>query len=513
MPPRAARFLEQTLLWNFLIHAVALLSMALVLMPGMPGGTAPDDEARVRYIAEHPWLWRLGWLPWHLCAFIDLVTAVALVWTRWVPRLPALLTLLVTIAAVSFEQTGELSWVTRGVELARQAQETGDLGPYLAREQRDYELAVCYGASLYILMALGWTWCFAAAGTWSRTLTVLTPLTWGLLALGSVALLLPERWRPGTATVSAANGAGFVLMEVWLLLVAEQVLRRARPDESHGRLASWRHPWRNPLGRAVEAVATSRFARAVGEWLPAVGFRSDITSVLYCNYLVEAERLLPYVPHGLELQRLGPGGRYALFTFLSYRHGHFGPALLGPLRKLLPSPVQSNWRIHVRDPQTKSEGIYFITNAIDRTPHAVAARLLSEGMPMHVLHRAQVLDNPDGSFTLVLDPSAGTAPDATATLRPAEPILPPPFNTCWESYRSFLAYCVPQDRALSAQPWYGRVTRQEIALGIPLEVCEPLTGTVTSKAAQAIVGDAACVCFRVPSVFFRFDREEYDPRT
>jgi hypothetical protein len=71
---------------------------------------------------------------------------------------------------------------------------------------------------------------------------------------------------------------------------------------------------------------------------------------------------------------------------------------------------------------------------------------------------------------------------------------------------------VPQDRALSAQPWYGRVTRQEIALGIPLEVCEPLTGTVTSKAAQTIVQDAACVCFRVPGVFFRFDREEYDAR-
>src|SRR5262249_53440182 len=154
--------------------------------------------------------------------------------------------------------------------------------------------------------------------------------------------------------------------------------------------------------------------------------------------------------------------------------GHFGPALLGPLRKLLPSPVQSNWRIHVRDPQTKSEGIYFITNAIDRTPHAVAARLLSEGMPMHVLARAQALDNADGPFTLLLDPGAGSAPDAAATLRPGEAALPGAFGECWESYRSFLAYCVPQDRALSAQPWYGRVTRQEIALGIPLEVCEPL---------------------------------------
>jgi hypothetical protein len=512
MPPRAARFLEQALLWNFLIHAVAMLGMAVFLMPGMPGGTTASDSARVAYIAEHPWLWRLGWLPWHLSALIDLITGLALVCTRWVPRVPAVLTLLVTIAAVIPEQTGEVSWATRGVALAREAHQTGDLGPYLAQEARDYELAVCYGASLYIVMALGWTWCFAAAGTWSRTLTGLTPLTWGSLALGSVALLLPQQWRPGPATVSAANGAGFVLMEVWLLLVAEQVLRRARPAERHGRLAPWRHPWRNPLGRAVEVVATSRFARALGEWLPAAAFRSDITTVLYCNYLVEAQYLLPFVPAGLELQRLGPGGKYALFSTLSFRHGHFGPALFGPLRRLLPSPVQSNWRIHVRDPHTGKEGIYFITNAIDRTRHAVAARLLSEGMPMHVLHRAAVIDNADGSFTLLLDPGGGSAPDATATLRPGEPILPAPFDECWESYRSFLAYCVPQDRALSAQPWYGRVTRQEIDLGIPLEACEPLTGTVTSKAAQAIAGAAVPVCFRVARVTFRFEREEYDWR-
>src|SRR5262245_32366914 len=124
MPPRAARFLEQTLLCTFLIHAAAMLSMAVLLMPGIPGGTAPDEATRVRYIAEHPWLWRLGWLPWHLSAFIDLVTGVALVCTRWMPRWPAVLTLLVTVAAVLPEQTGELSWVTRGVALARQAHET-----------------------------------------------------------------------------------------------------------------------------------------------------------------------------------------------------------------------------------------------------------------------------------------------------------------------------------------------------------------------------------------------------
>ena len=74
-----------------------------------------------------------------------------------------------------------------------------------------------------------------------------------------------------------------------------------------------------------------------------------------------------------------------------------------------------------------------------------------------------------------------------------------------------LAYVVPQDRGFSTQPWHGRVTRQEIRLAIPIEVCEPLEGRVSSRAARAIVGEAEPFCFRVPAVRFRFDAEEYDP--
>src|SRR5438132_912563 len=96
----AARFLEQVLLFNLLIHFLAMLSMALCLLPGIPGGSNSDLAARVAYLAGHPWLWRLGWVPWQLSALIDLLTAVALCLTPWVPRWPARLTLLVTVLAL-----------------------------------------------------------------------------------------------------------------------------------------------------------------------------------------------------------------------------------------------------------------------------------------------------------------------------------------------------------------------------------------------------------------------------
>src|SRR5947207_12779259 len=103
-PPRAAPFLEYTLLASIIIHALAILAMLLCLLPGLPGGPTEDISARAAHVAVHPWLWRLGWIPWHLSALIDLVTAIALMRTPWIARLPAWLTLLVTLSAVIPEQ-------------------------------------------------------------------------------------------------------------------------------------------------------------------------------------------------------------------------------------------------------------------------------------------------------------------------------------------------------------------------------------------------------------------------
>jgi hypothetical protein len=292
--------------------------------------------------------------------------------------------------------------------------------------------------------------------------------------------------------------------------VAERVLRRARPTTPYGHFARWRHPASGPLPRGCDYLANSRFVRALFERLPASGMLSDITDVVYVNYLVPAERLAPLVPRGLELQRLGPDGAYAMFTHLTYRHGHFGMRCFpGPLRRRLwPSPVQSNWRLYVTEPKSGLSGVYFLTTAITSTPHALAARLLSEGVPMHVPESAFVRWELSGSILLSIDPGRGTAPDLAAELTPMPfTMLPGAWADCFESWRDMLAYCVPQDRALATQPWYDRITRQEIELGIPLDTCRPLRGKVYSRAARAIVGENALgdpLCFYVDRVAFRY---------
>jgi hypothetical protein len=511
----AARFLERTLLFNFLIHALAMIAMPLLLMSAIPGGGVPDISQRVAAVALHPWRFRLGWFPWQLTALADLLLAVALVRTRWIPRVPASFTLIVTLAAVIPDQTGQFLWITRGIDLAREAVRSGETSTYLAFETATFKLIAGWGTVGYLAGAIGWTWCFAAAGTWSRALTWLSVATWGIFAVATAIFFLPARLQPNPLLIGAGNAVGFVLLEIWLIAVTERVLARSRPSTMHGRGAPWRSCKRGMIGDGFDWLANSAFLRATAELLPAPALASDIRDVVYVNYLVKAEKLERFTPPGLQLQRIGPESRWTVFTFLTYRHGHFGPRALGPLRKLMPSPIQSNWRLYVIDPRTKHAGVYFVTTAISSMIHALAGRMLSEGVPMHVWREASLNRRSDGSIQIALDPGDGSAPDARIDVRPTDQgTLPAPWCKCFADYLEMLKFIVPQDRALSPQTWYARICRQEINLGIPLETIVPLIGDVKSASATEMLGaQQQPLCFYVPRVSFRFDRETFDPIT
>src|SRR5690348_8235481 len=124
---------------------------------------------------------------------------------------------------------GQFLWITRGVELARVALRTGDISTYLAFETATFKLIAGWGTVGYLAGAIGWTWCFAAAGTWSRALTWLSVATWGIFAASTVIFFLPERLQPNPLLIGAGNAVGFVLLEIWLIAVTERVLARSRP--------------------------------------------------------------------------------------------------------------------------------------------------------------------------------------------------------------------------------------------------------------------------------------------
>ncbi|MBL0186075.1 MAG: DUF2071 domain-containing protein [Candidatus Obscuribacter sp.] len=500
---RAARLLEFSLLATIVAHGLGLLSIVCLLMPGLPGGPLSDAE-RISFIAGHPLIWRLGWLPWQVTAVSDLLLGLSLLRTSWIPKLPALTALLATIVAVSIEQPGEYRWITEGVELCQKAVAGGSSSAYLEFEKVVMVQISAWAALAYTLAAVAWTFAFGKAKTWSRALTWLSVVTWSTMFAAALAPISPVIIKPSAFVVAQLNALGFALMMIWFVLVFEVVLRRSRPEAPFGGMSGWRYPGGGIVGAALNMVANSRALRYVGEMMPFTPLVSDIENVVYINYLVEASQLERLLPYGLELQRLGPDGRYALFTMLTFRHGRFGPKVFGPLRGLCFSPIQSNWRIHVR--HGSSLGVYFVSTVISHTAMALVARILSGGVPMHVPERA-VLEASKDNVHLTLAPGSGSGPDLEASLCASTvATLPPPWSDCFTGFEDFLAYCVPQDRAVFSQPWYGRLIRQEISLGIPLTHCKPLNGKVQSRFADSITGGAMePLVFQVASVAFKFN--------
>jgi ABC-type methionine transport system permease subunit len=168
----------------------------------------------------------MGWFPWQLTAASDLLLAIALVATPWIPRLPAVLTLLITIAAIVPDQTGQALWITRGVTLAREAVASGAFDAYASFELRTFHWIAGWATVGYLLGALGWTWCFAAARAWSRALTWLSLVMWSIFALVTATLFMPTAHRPSAVIVSAGNAIGFLLLMIWLIAVRRRILAR-----------------------------------------------------------------------------------------------------------------------------------------------------------------------------------------------------------------------------------------------------------------------------------------------
>lgn len=259
------------------------------------------------------------------------------------------------------------------------------------------------------------------------------------------------------------------------------------------------HPTPGLPGRLLARLANSRriaaARRAVFSRLPFLTLESDVHDVVYLTWMMNAATAQAMVPAGVRLwQRNG----LTPFSILTYRHGHFGPALAGPVRRLLPSPLQSNWRFYLEEPGK----VYFVRNVMDSTLHALGTRIFSDILPTHLPERFVHAREGEEYVTSIV-PGAGSAPLLAARTRvSAKRDLPADLAgafSCWDEAVSFLA-C--QHMAMIEVPGIGRMAESKISLPIPLNEVLPLEAeSVTCPMAGADAG--APFCFAVPRVKFR----------
>lgn len=243
-------------------------------------------------------------------------------------------------------------------------------------------------------------------------------------------------------------------------------------------LGAFRHPGAGPLARAWDWLANQRtiaaWRRAVCSRLPFLRLDSDVRDVVYLNWVVPVDHVRAWIPRGVRVvERDG----HTLLTVLTYRHRHFGPALLGPLRVLCPSPLQSNWRLYVDAIDGAGPAqptVLFLANVFDSTAYAVGTRCFSDALPSHVAHAFRHRVEDDRIETRI-EGGAGSAPALSSVVsRHADRQLPAPYASWFITWERAVDGLCLQDAAVAAVPGLARNAIAGIDLPIDTAAVIPL---------------------------------------
>lgn len=241
-----------------------------------------------------------------------------------------------------------------------------------------------------------------------------------------------------------------------------------------------------------------RITRHIG--LPVLA--SDVRDIVYASWVVPSAAAAGVVPPSVEL--VERDGR-TILTVLSYRHGHFGPAALGPLRRLFPLPLQSNWRLYaVPTPAWPRATVLFFHNWFDSALYAMGTRLFSDALPSHLPRRFRHACTRDGWYTRIEDAAGETALDLAAAPA-ADRTLPPEWQPLFDGWASAVAGLTLQDAALAEVPDCAALALAAIDLPIDPASVEPLVATRyhAGPLLRRLGATGTPFCFRVPGVRFR----------
>ncbi len=505
----AYRWTHRAIGFTLVMHAVALLAMASILAPGLDMEASP--LSRATYVAGHANIWRLGWSAWQLTALSDLLLSLALVWyAQRVQRgrFFAGLGLVFVIGAVVPDQLGEYELTTSHLILSTQAAiGQAPMTSWLASESRTLILTGTCGASGYVLMSFAWMACLVQMGHGPKGHRA-------FMGLGVVDLLLfavtagvntysithgtVAHGYPAFGVVFALNAVAFPLLLLWMLSMAVVLGagHHARNPASDHALHRFSWPKSGLMGRLAEQLAAPGLRDLIRYCTPPMPeLHSDITEVVYLNWRVPTSRVQGLLPSPL---RIDEQDGHTWLSILTYRHGHFGPRFLGPLRKLMPSPIQSNWRLYV---QPSREAIYFFKTSVHSAALALGSRLGSDGLPSH-FPLSMKHDRASDQIVSGIEPGASGAPDMLAWVFVTEErTLAEGIPGTW---RAQVDYLVHNNGARSMLAAEGQPLQSYIDIPIDIETIEPaILQEFRSDFLDPFVKDCPCLAFVVPKVKLR----------
>lgn len=271
--------------------------------------------------------------------------------------------------------------------------------------------------------------------------------------------------------------------------------------------AIYRHPsdtlFGRMLPRLLHAPRWTRLRRALSRRWPMPAMVSDVRDVVYVSWWVDV-RHAPSPP---------PGHHYVVhagrtpYTILSYLHGHFGPALAGSLRSLMPSPRQSNWRWYLRrdDAPDGTPVVLFDRNVMDQLPFVAGSRAFSDAMQPHLSTRFEHAVRTDGRGNTRIEGGQGSAPELYLQWQAAAGWEDAAWTAAFGGHQALLRFLTCQDEAI-ARTCDCRWASTRIALPVEIDRLQPLQleGELQCPRLQALgVNLTEGLAFLLPRVPFR----------
>lgn len=269
------------------------------------------------------------------------------------------------------------------------------------------------------------------------------------------------------------------------------------------------YPKAGLLGSILDRVANSHrlgsVRRAILSRLPFVRLKSDVSNIVYLNWVIPARFAGVEAPPGVRI--LDVRGT-TILTVLTYSHGGFGPSMFGRLRRFFPSPLQSNWRLYVAEASSgvgAAKTVLFLKNIFNSAIYAVGTRVFSDVLPSHAAldFKHQKLGK---RYITEIKAGVGSAPELSCVAEASDARkLPAEFRPFFASWEAAIEYLCLQDTAICGVPGVNRIAGAGIELPIdpsqviPLEALDYAAGTYL----QNLKVEGKPFCFAVPRVKFR----------
>ena len=263
------------------------------------------------------------------------------------------------------------------------------------------------------------------------------------------------------------------------------------------------------VARFLNAIANSRVLtstrRAIFSRLPFMQLESDVHEVVYLNWVIPAELARTATPDGVQLWN---HDNRTILTVLTYRHGHFGPSFAKKLRRVFPSPLQSNWRFYVSKIGSEAPAlktVLFIKNIFDSTVYSLGSRIFSDALPSHVAKEFTHVRQ-GSEYVTQIESGIGSAPSFQSLARTSEnQILPVEFELFFSNWSDAIAQLSQQDSAICQVEGTHQIAQAGIDLPIDLSSVIPLESVefTAGEYLQSLGVTGKPFCFAVPSVKFK----------